>query len=241
MSILPNSNFSYQDQNIEMSNEFKRYDRRVPQYLWNRPRPFVIHCLSKIQEASQARITSIRHSGMSTFTVCSFTIPNKTYKVFFGNEGEMPSCSCDNFLATGYLCKHFFAVMQNVKDWQWEMITPLYRDSPFLNMDTLGASQRQIQSRQDHVPIEPELRSTIEDAEVAETDHVDVETEDVSKRKLLKECNELLDEMKKLTFIAKDSPDALQELHNNLSIARKALAGNLPSNVGMVLHKQKDA
>ena len=49
------------------------------------------------------------------------------------------------------------------------MMTLLCHDSPSLNIDTLGASQRQLQSRQHYVKRERESISTTEDVEVAET------------------------------------------------------------------------
>ena len=63
------------------------------------------------------------------------------YKVSFGNDNTMPSCSCEDWRASAYPCKHFFAIIQKYPDdWPWEALSSLYRCSPFLTLDSFAAS-----------------------------------------------------------------------------------------------------
>ena len=60
---------------------------------------------------------------------------SECYKVYFGNEHEMPKCSCYGWCKTGNLCKHFFAVFEKFLLWSFNALSPIYIKSPFLNLD----------------------------------------------------------------------------------------------------------
>ena len=47
----------------------------------------------------------------------------------------MPKCSCYDWCKTGYLYKHFFAVFEKFPSWLFNALSPIYIDSPFLNLD----------------------------------------------------------------------------------------------------------
>ena len=59
----------------------------------------------------------------------------ESYEVHFGNGNEMPKCSCLDWIKSGYLCKHFFPIFEKYPSWPFNTLSPLYRNSPFLNLD----------------------------------------------------------------------------------------------------------
>ena len=59
----------------------------------------------------------------------------ESYEVHFGNENEMPKCGCLDWIKSEYLCKHFFAKFEKYSSWPFNTLSPLYRNSPFLNLD----------------------------------------------------------------------------------------------------------
>ena len=60
--------------------------------------------------------------GKVFFWVLSFTNNmSGCYEVCFGNEHEMPKCSCYDSDKTGYLCKHCFAGFEKFPLWSFNV------------------------------------------------------------------------------------------------------------------------
>ena len=78
--------------------------------------------------------------GPGKFNVLTFEENGKkVYDVSFGDEKNMPSCTCEDWRASFYPCKHLFAIMQKFPDdWAWENLPQMYRCSPFLTLDFGG-------------------------------------------------------------------------------------------------------
>ena len=102
---------SYCDMNTSYYSQYRSYNKGIPSYLHDRPREFVLHCLERRKIALGSDLSGITCQRKVLFSVMSFTNNlSECYKVYFGNEHEMPKCSCYDWCKTGYLCKHFFAV-----------------------------------------------------------------------------------------------------------------------------------
>ena len=54
-----------------------------------------------------------------------------------GDEDNMPYCTCWDWKSSAYPCKHFFAIFRKFPAWQWNALSPLYRNSPFLTLDKM--------------------------------------------------------------------------------------------------------
>ena len=59
------------------------------------------------------------------------------YMTNFGDEGNMPYCTCCDWKSSADSCKHFFAIFRKFLAWQWNALFPLYRNSPFLILDKM--------------------------------------------------------------------------------------------------------
>ena len=124
---------SYCDMNTSY---YRSYNKGIPSYLHDRPREFVLHCLERRKIALGSDLSGITCQGKGLFSVVSFTNNlSECYKAYFGNEHEMPKCSCYHWCKTGYLCKHFFAVFEKFPSWSFNALSPIYIISPFLNLD----------------------------------------------------------------------------------------------------------
>ena len=111
-------------------------NKSIPPYIHDRPREFVLHCLGRRKIALGSDLSGITCQGKGLFSVVSFANNlSECYKVYFGNENEMPKCSCYDLCKTGYLCKHFFAVFEIFPSWSFNALSPIYINSPFLNLD----------------------------------------------------------------------------------------------------------
>lgn len=112
------------------SSNFKSYDASIPNYLHNRPRTVVEHCMKRLHSTDQFGSGDINGTSKS-YTVKS---TEKTYQVTMGSEKELPSCTCEDFRRNFLPCKHFFAVFK-FSNQSWRNLSPLYIESPYLNLD----------------------------------------------------------------------------------------------------------
>ena len=81
------------------------YCRQYRSYNNDRPWGFVLHCLERRKIALGSDVLGITCQGKDLFAVLSLTNNlSECYEVYFGNEHEMPKCSCYDWGKTGYLC-----------------------------------------------------------------------------------------------------------------------------------------
>ena len=126
--------FSYSDYNYRYSEGFQRYSKHVPSYLKNRPRDLVLTCLNRFEAAKNLDKTGIVQVESGEFSVISHTDVIR-YRVSFRNDENMPYCTCFSWKKSYYPCKHFFAVFLKFPNWSWDTLSPLYVNSPFLQLD----------------------------------------------------------------------------------------------------------
>ena len=105
--------------NTFFSSKYRSYNKSIPPYLHNRPKSFVLNCLEKRGIALSSDLTGITCQGKGSFSVSSFlNNVRESYEVHSGNENEMPclldwiKCSYFDWIKSGYLCKHFFAIFE---------------------------------------------------------------------------------------------------------------------------------
>ena len=109
-SIFPLSSYM----NTFCCSQYRSYNKGIPSYLHDRPREFVLYCLERRKIALGFDFSGVTCQRKGLFLVLSFTNNlSECYKVYFGNEHEMPKCSCYDWGKTGYLCKHFLQVLKS--------------------------------------------------------------------------------------------------------------------------------
>ena len=118
---------SYTDANFKMNVIYRKYSSDVPEYLRNRPRKLVKHCLKKISLANSADLSALSIVKNVVFSIKSFeNNESKMYMVSFEDDVNMPQGTCLDLESSCYLCKHFFTVFRKFRTWQWDGLSPLY-------------------------------------------------------------------------------------------------------------------
>ena len=203
--------------NIFFSSQYRSYNKSIPPYLHNRPRSFILNCLEKRGIAMPSDLTGITCQGKGSFSVLSFSNNvHESYEVYFGSKNEMPKCSCLDWIKSGYLCKHFFEIFEKYPSWPLSTLLPLYRDSPFLNLD------------EDVIPLIEQLSEINENKlEVGEILFNDDETifEPLPRKKKFKSTKpgffrEMLKEIKDLLYLI-DNDDVFSETLEHLFCIKK--------------------
>jgi len=119
----------------KQSSSYRSYKEFVPDYLHGRPRATILHCLDRKANSSKYTASDVEviDSDKGLFTVNGSG--DKKYRIDFGTETGMPSCSCPDWRQWNLPCKHMFALFQLVPEWNWYKLPKSYLDSPYLSAD----------------------------------------------------------------------------------------------------------
>ena len=129
--FLPDMYQKYLFQNYAMTTVYRPYNDNIPDFLRDRPRKVVLHCMDWMRKSSNEDIQTEHSDGR--FKVASAS--GKVHKVDFGKETGVPSCTCLDWMRFHIPCKHFFAIFINETDWSWYSLPPTYLASPLLYTD----------------------------------------------------------------------------------------------------------
>ena len=77
----------------------------------------------------------ITQTESGDFSVISHIDNAMRYRMSFRNDKNMPYCTCSSWKKSDYPCKHFFTVFLKFPNWSWDTLSPLYVNSPFLQLD----------------------------------------------------------------------------------------------------------
>ena len=130
--VLPDMNQKYLFENYQMSSNYRTYNSSiVPDFLQDKPRELILHCLQRRQKSrkfSKGDIQIIDNDN-GVFVVKS----TKQYQVDFGRE---PSCACKDWIRFKIPCKNFFAIFNHFSSWTWNSLPQSYLNSEYLSQDT---------------------------------------------------------------------------------------------------------
>ena len=133
--FLPEMLQKYKKENFAMSESYRSYNEFVPEYLKGRPRPVILHCLTRIRKGEKFTKESVKHTSESN----QFTIKNasgKEHTLKFTNDENMPECTCKDWTRWHIPCKHFFAVFNHFPNWGWASLPTKYLENEYLTADS---------------------------------------------------------------------------------------------------------
>ena len=188
----------------------------------------------KINEAIHYDKTGIVMVANGKFRLLSFQKGSrKVYHVSYGDDLNMPSCTCYNWLDSAYLCKHFFAIMEKYPEWSWLQLSSLYRNSPFLKLDLREdelsfqnppASNDKSHQKFDEEVLAEQGKITGEKNENPEYFKYSGDT-----------CRRELQETRELSFSLDDQPDHLHYLHEQLLLLKNNIRNLIPKESDILL------
>ena len=86
--------------------------------------------------------TGITQIGSGEFSVISHIDNAMRYRISFRNDQNMPYCTCSSLKKSDYPLKHFFTVFLKFPNWSRDALSPLYVNSPFLQLDIYSKGKR---------------------------------------------------------------------------------------------------
>ena len=137
--FLPDMHKKYLFENFKMTNNYRQYKDFVPNYLHDRPRSVIKHCLerkSNGQKYAKEDVSCIDNTN-GTFQVKG---TGNTHSINFGKDSLEPSCTCKDWLKWKIPCKHFFAIFKFYPRWNWYALPSSYLSSEYLSSDACALS-----------------------------------------------------------------------------------------------------
>ena len=236
---------SYCDMNIFYCSQYWSYNKGIPYYLHDKPQEFVLHCLERWKIALGSDLSGITCQRKGLFSVMSFTNNlSECYKVYFGNEHEMPKCSCYDWCKTGYLCKHFFAVFEKFPSCSFNALSSIYINSPFLNLDKTVIPLLKENTLPDatHAKKQNEIVSNLEEPnEMNKSAAINLQSLPSQARQKTTSptiFGEYLKEVKDLSYLV-EHEDTHNEALDYLTNMRRLLQGAVPKERGISLEPTK--
>ena len=126
--------------NQRYSGEFKLYNHGLPKWLHNLPHTFVDHVRMPLDGSlfiPREAIQVVNSNGATTFSVNNESDKSTyMYKVYFGDDNNMPLCSCRDWAQHHLPCKHMCAIFHHyAPTYSWESLSPAYRLSSYFFLD----------------------------------------------------------------------------------------------------------
>ena len=96
--------FRYVEANVRRSSLYRKYNEILPQWLSNKPKKFVDHCIEKIGLAKCIPLQNISNVDENTYLAQKSKNP-PTYNVRLLNNSKLPFCECEAWRNTMLPCK----------------------------------------------------------------------------------------------------------------------------------------
>ena len=135
--FLPDNYEKYAAAQFRMTKAYRQYYSWVPEFLHQRPRSVIAHSLQRIKNCEKEKYidTDVQtlDAAKGMFSVkCK---SGQSVTVNFGVNSGSPSCTCQDWVTHHLPCKHFYAIFQLKKGWNWDKLPKEYVNSPRLSYD----------------------------------------------------------------------------------------------------------
>lgn len=134
---LPECRKTYLFNNYKQSNMYRSYKDIVPEYLQDRPRNIILHCLDRQATSMQYKEEDIVDvdADCGVFKVIKDNKYERTVDFGYRSTTSVLSCNCLDWEKFHLPCKHFFAVFRLRPSWTWNRLPQHYLKSAYLSLD----------------------------------------------------------------------------------------------------------
>ena len=238
-------NFRYVELNTRYNSSYRAYSEEIPNFLVNRPRELVTHCMKRLEarrSISRCDILMLNNEN-GCFQIKSQS-KNQTYNVNFGSDAKMPHCDCLDWRNNYLPCKHFLSIFFHFPKWNWERLPTQYKDSPLLTLDSHLAQPFQSND-------ENRMGSLAEDETLADNRHhlpenqkegkiLPLQAKKLSAKSEGAKVRELINQIRSLTFLVDDT-QAMNTLYLTLKDAMEEFKKHTISEDGIDLEVKPTA
>lgn len=135
--FLPECRKTYLFNNYKQSGVYRTYRDIVPEYLRDRPRNVILHCLDRQATSMKFNEEDIEDVDTTNgeFKVIGNSTRERIINFGYKSANSMPSCSCPDWEKFHLPCKHFFAIFRLRSTWTWNKLPKSYLESAYLSLD----------------------------------------------------------------------------------------------------------
>ncbi|XP_062614804.1 uncharacterized protein LOC134276580 [Saccostrea cucullata] len=233
--FIPDLIRTYLHLNYQYTSQYKKYNDCIPAFLQNKPRSVVKHCLVRYASAGEYCSGDLENIGQNMYKVKSQSRDTEHYNVHLGTDETATKCSCQDFITSFLPCKHIFAVIRFTHH-TWESLSPLYRQSPYLNLDSTVLSDKAMEQIENKSEIQLPADFVLE---VPTKEELSELSENNQQKQIIKSRSELRNNIKvldDLTFLSSSEND-LSEVNTMVLKCIECLQGSVDVNDKLPLHR----
>lgn len=236
--------FRYLEKNVQYSSMYRQYSHSIPQFLVDRPRHLVNHCMERLDAAQSIPASDITvvDSLLGEFKVKSQMEHNVVYSIKFDDQSSMPNCECPDWLQTYLPCKHFLAIFHHVPGWDWTSLPTKYRESPMLLLDdhVMKKLHAKHDAADDQTTCITNLEMPVCPPDITQNGHsiLPLPTKQKTSRTQATKCREVLNHLRNLTFLVHEE-EPLTALQGTLSSALLELQQFVTTEDGIALENKE--
>lgn len=223
---------------------YRQYSHSIPQFLVDRPRHLVNHCMERLDAAQSIPASDITvvDSLLGEFKVKSQMEQNVVYSIKFDDQSSMPNCECPDWLQTYLPCKHFLAIFHHVPGWDWTSLPTKYRESPMLLLDdhVMKKLHAKHDAADDQTTCITNLEMPVCPPDITQNGHsiLPLPTKQKTSRTQATKCREVLNHLRNLTFLVHEE-EPLTALQGTLSSALLELQQFVTTEDGIALENKE--
>ena len=225
--------------NLRPSNCYRSYDKSIPEWLHNRPKNYVKHCLEKMELTKEINTRNLfKSEELQKFTVTSSTNPEKFYEVYLGDYLRIPNRQSIEWKRKLMACEHVLAITNKIKG-GWNSMSLKYRDS---NYEVIGITNNKVkdsnvttENQKVDLPDINYCKDSNEDGNGI-SEFSQIPTKSYPKRTKGAASRELSQQIKSLMYLVSDK-EHLENLHKQLNIIFHELNRSTTTDFGLVINK----
>nr|XP_047131872.1 uncharacterized protein LOC124810909 isoform X1 [Hydra vulgaris] len=251
--FLPHNYDSYCDKNKKAHSSYRKYNNNIPEYLVNRPRPLVRHCMMLIDKLQGVDLSGIISVTERLYSVASFNSNSREiYQCYLGDGENLPTCSCPSWFDSAYPCKHFFGIFLK-ENLTWSALGTLYANSPYFTLDLFledneyaTSSQRFLHSSnillQNNLVAQTKLmqdpiEQTVVSGQNKKENNTELNCQVKNNHPTSEKFRELINQITQMTYLC-ISQKAIDNLFAGLNQLKTNLAESLPVEQGIFLRPE---
>uniref|UniRef100_A0A8W8IS37 SWIM-type domain-containing protein n=1 Tax=Magallana gigas TaxID=29159 RepID=A0A8W8IS37_MAGGI len=231
-NYLPESHKRYIQYNIQSLGEYKKYSAHIPEFLHNRPKFFLEHCMKRIPP----KCPYLPVTAITSLPSGEFRVPSSDGKNFYilDLERRMPSCSCPDWSKCHLPCKHMLSIFIHFPGHSWEFLHPDYTECPHFKVDRDILKQAiEVSPPRSSRPRTDEIDNTDFEADrEAENDIPRAKSSTCTKSNLRLNCIQLLKNISSSIYLVPDQ-EQLVHVYKSLQDSWTSMQKLVPKHKGL--------
>ena len=225
---------------MKSSGDYRAYNSIVPEYLYQRPKEYILHCVKRLLESENIPPSDIQKQDDK------FLVKSSDGEQKYVVRIKSATCTCFDYQRYWRPCKHMFAIFKHFPgDVSWCDLPEIFRDSIYVVLDEYFTNliSCNVNRKPSATPVEtPENFDTgIVEGDPIEGDDtsnpIEPEPQQSVSQSKIKTVADLLGELKNLVYNVVDN-QVLDDAVGHLVEAKELLYNGCLKEAGLILNRE---